>query len=55
MRHYQYRDYNNEKPPKDPEWETKEERVKRILDSMPESIFNNPELRLKALRRANEK
>lgn len=52
MRHYKYRDYEKEKPPLPPEKETAVERIQRILDSMPTPIFNNPELRLKALRKA---
>jgi hypothetical protein len=52
QRHPEYRAYDKEQPPSPPEHESKVEKVKRILEGMPEAIFNNPELRLKALRRA---
>jgi hypothetical protein len=54
QRHYAYRDYKEEKPPAPPEQEDRVEKIKRVLRDMPEAIFNNPELRLKALRRANQ-
>lgn len=51
-RYLRYRDFEKEKPPADPPGETKEQRIKRVLASMPSAIFNNPELRMRALKRA---
>jgi hypothetical protein len=48
-----YRDYEAEpKRVKVKVYETKEQRIARVLRDMPESMFKNPELRLKALKKA---
>lgn len=51
-RYLRYRDFENEKPPAAPPNETKEQRISRVLRTMPAAIFNNPELRLRALAKA---
>lgn len=53
MSHYlRYRNFATEQKPKAPEAETKEQRIARVLRTMPASMFNNPELRMKALKKA---
>lgn len=47
-----YRDFGSEKPPAGPLGETREDRIARVLRDMPAAIFDNPELRILALKKA---
>lgn len=50
--HLRYRDFASEKPPAPLPGETREERIAQVLRNMPAAIFNNPQLRIMALRKA---